>query len=134
MSNQHDHFTGPGPTQVFQEALANGEFRIQQCRACGRHVFYPRALCRYCGSPELKWVVPSGNAVVYSTSVVRQRPEKGPDYNVALVDLEEGLRMLTRVVDIAPEEVAIGMQVQGFVGEIDGQQAFVFRPVVGGAG
>ena len=132
MNNQHDHFAGPGPYQVYQEALAGGEFRIQQCNSCGKHFFYPRAVCKYCGSPDLKWVVPTGNGVVYSTSVVRQRPEKGPDYNVALVDLEEGTRMLTRVVEIDPEQVTIGMQVQGFVGEIDGEPAYVFRPATGG--
>ena len=134
MNNQHDHFSGSGPYQVYQEALAGGEFRIQQCNACGKHFFYPRAVCKYCGSPDLKWVIPSGNGIVYSTSIVRQRPEKGPDYNVALVDLEEGTRMLTRVVDIDPEEVMIGMQVQGFVGEIDGEPAYVFRPATGGNG
>ena len=132
MNNQHDYFTGPGSYQVYQEALASGEFRIQQCNHCGKHFFYPRAVCKYCGSPDLKWVVPSGNGIVYSTSVVRQRPEKGPDYNVALVDLEEGTRMLTRVVEIDPEQVTIGMQVQGFVGEIDGEPAYVFRPATGG--
>lgn len=131
MNDQHDYFTGAGPFKVYQENLANGEFRIQQCNGCGKHVFYPRALCKHCGSPDLKWVVPSGKAVVYSTSVVRQRPEKGPDYNVALVDLEEGTRMLTRIVDIAPGDVQIGMQVQGFVGEIDGEPAYVFRPAGG---
>ena len=132
MNDQHDLFAGPGPYQVYQEALANGEFRIQLCNGCSKHVFYPRAVCKYCGNPDLKWVVPSGKAVVYSTSVIRQRPEKGPDYNVALVDLEEGVRMLTRIVDIAPADVKIGMQVQGFAGDIDGEQAYVFRPVTGG--
>lgn len=132
MNSQTDSFNGPGPKQVFEQALANGEFRIQQCSSCGRHIFYPRVLCRYCGSSDLKWVQPSGKAIVYSTSVVRQRPERGPDYNIALVDLDEGPRMLTRVVDISPEEVKIGMHVQGFISEIDGEPAYVFRPVTGG--
>lgn len=91
-------------------------------------------LCKQCGSPDLKWVTASGKGVVYATSVVRQKPEKGPHYNIALVDLEEGPRMMTRVVDIAPEEVCIGMPVQGYVGEIGGDPAFLFRPVTGGNG
>lgn len=122
------HFDGPGPDAVFAEALENGEFKIQRCASCRAHVFHPRALCPECGSPELDWVAASGKATVHATTVVRQRPEQGPDYNIALVDLEEGPRMVTRVVEIAPDEVAIGSAVTAFVGEIDGTRAIVFRP------
>jgi uncharacterized OB-fold protein len=131
MTEPESTFTGPGPTQIHRQALAAGEFRIQHCTSCGRHQFYPRSLCKYCGGTDLHWVTASGRGTVYSTSVVRQKPETGPDYNVALVDLEEGVRMLTRVVEIAPEAVRIGMPVQGFVGEIDGERAYLFRPAGG---
>jgi len=94
-SNQ---FEGPGPVQLYQESLNQGKFLIQQCKGCGKHVFYPRVLCPYCGSVALKWVEPSGRAVVYSTSVVRRKPEKGGDYNVALIELDEGPRMLSRFI------------------------------------
>jgi uncharacterized OB-fold protein len=119
-------FSGPGPVQVYQDALARGLFLIQQCKDCGKHVFYPRVLCNHCGSAALKWVEPSGRGVVYSTSVVRQKPEKGGDYNVALIELEEGPRMLGRVVDLAPDKVKISMSVSAHVGTIDGQHAVVF--------
>ena len=132
MIAQKNPYTGPGPNQVYQQALARGEFRIQHCNSCGKHFFYPRALCRYCGSTDLQWVQVSGHATVYSTSVVRQRPEHGPDYNVALVDLREGPRMMSRIVDIAPEAIRIGMPVRGFMGEIDGEPAYLFRPADAG--
>ena len=132
MNKQHNPYTGLGPSQVYREALAKGDFRIQQCNGCGKHQFYPRALCKYCGGTDLQWVSVSGQGTVYSTSVVRQKPEDGPDYNVALVDLAEGPRMLTRVVEIAPEAIRIGMRVNGFFGEIDGESAYLFRPATGG--
>lgn len=119
-------FDGDGPLKVYQDALVRGEFRIQQCKGCGQHVFYPRVLCPHCGASELKWVEPTGRGVVYSTSVVRQKPEKGGDYNVALIELEEGPRLLSRVVDVEPEKVKIGMRVSAHVGLIDGQHAVVF--------
>lgn len=119
-------FSGPGPVQVYQDYLAQGQFLIQQCKECGKHIFYPRVLCNHCGSADLKWVEPTGRGVVYSTSVVRQKPEKGGDYNVALIELEEGPRMMSRVVDVDPHKVKIGMQVSAHVGTIDGQPAVVF--------
>ena len=127
-------FEGPGPDEVFSAGLAENEFRIQHCRACDTHVFYPRALCTSCGSPELDWVVARGRGTVYATSVVRQRPEQGENYNIALVDLEEGPRMTTRDVDIAPEDVKIGAAVTAFIGDIDGNQVVLFRPAGEGDG
>jgi uncharacterized OB-fold protein len=132
MNEQQGTFAGPGPEATFEAGLAEGIFRIQRCRACGSHVFYARALCLSCQSPDLEWVTASGRATVYATSVVRQKPEEGGDYNIALVDLEEGPRMLTRIVDIRPDQVRIGMQVVGNVGAIDGEAAVLFHPVAGG--
>lgn len=123
---------GPGPDETWRNKIAAGVFEIQHCNGCAEYIFYPRALCHHCGSPDLDWVKVSGNAVVYATSVVRQRTEHGPDYNIALVDLAEGPRMMTRVVDIDPVEVKIGMQVAAFVGDIDGEAAVLFRPAAGG--
>jgi uncharacterized OB-fold protein len=111
---------------MHQDALIQGKFIIQQCKSCGKHVFYPRVLCPHCGSIDMKWIEPTGRGVVYSTSVVRQKPEKGGDYNVALIELEEGPRMLSRVMDIEPAKVKIGMKVSAHVGLIDGQKAIVF--------
>lgn len=120
------HFSGPGPVQVYQDFLNQGQFLIQQCKDCGKFVFYPRILCKYCGSIELKWVEPTGRGIVYSTSIVRQKPEKGGDYNVALIELEEGPRMLSRVMDVDPDKVKIGMQVSAHITELDGVRAVVF--------
>ena len=126
MENSSKKITNPGPMQVYEDNLTRGEFKIQQCNDCGQHVFYPRQLCHHCGSSDLKWVAISGKGIVYSTSVVRRKPERGGDYNVALIDLEEGPRMMSRVIDLEPEEVTIGMSVSAHVGMIDDDPAVVF--------
>lgn len=108
-------FAGPGPDAQFAAALAQGRFQIQHCAACGQHVFYPRALCPYCGSAQLGWVKASGAAQVYSSTTVRRKAEVGGDYNVALVDLAEGPRLMSRIDGIAPDQVRIGMRVQARV-------------------
>lgn len=119
-------FSGPGPVQTYQDFLDQGQFLIQQCKDCGKFVFYPRLLCKHCGSAALKWVEPTGRGTVYSTSVVRQKPEKGGDYNVSLIELEEGPRILSRVMDVDAEQVKIGMHVSAHVAELDGVRAVVF--------
>ena len=100
-----------GPEKRYLDALAAGRFEIQKCAACARHVFYPRVVCPHCGAGELGWVAPSGRGTVYSTTVVRRKPADGGDYNVCLVDLAEGVRMMSRVASIPPQEVKIGMAV-----------------------
>jgi uncharacterized OB-fold protein len=106
-----------GPEKRFFDALAEGRFEIQRCAACGKHVFYPRVLCPHCGSERLDWVAPSGRGTVYSTTVVRRKPADGGDYNVCLVDLAEGVRLMSRVVTVAPTEVKIGMAVKARIAE-----------------
>ena len=113
----------PGPEKIYRDKLARGQFEIQKCAACGRHVFYPRVLCPHCGSSKLDWVSPSGHGTVYSTTVVRRKPTDGGDYNVALIDLEEGVRMMSRVVESAPDQVRIGRRVKSRIA--DGLVEFV---------
>ena len=117
-----------GPDAVFQAALADGRIEIQKCGDCARHVFFPRVLCPHCGGASLEWVEASGDGIVYSTTVVRRRPERGGDHNVALIDLAEGVRMMSRVEGLAPDAVEIGLPVRAFVGEIDGQPGVLFVP------
>jgi len=123
----------PGPDAEFRDALNDGRFTIQKCGDCGTHIYYPRVLCIECGSQELNRIEPSGKGVVYSVTTLRRKPERGGDYNVCLVDLEEGVRVMSRVEGLAPDAVKIGMNVQAFVGEVDGAPNVLFRAVDGDA-
>jgi uncharacterized OB-fold protein len=123
------YFDGPGPEEVFRAHLAEGRFMIQRSAATGAHVFYPRVVAPGTGEADLEWVEASGEGTVYATTVTRRRPEKGGDYNVALIDLAEGPRMMARVVGIGPEAVAIGMKVRAKIDELNGAPAVLFEPV-----
>lgn len=109
-----------GADKHYRDQLDLGNFMIQRCQSCSRGIFYPRMICPHCGSDQLEWFTPSGDGVVYSTTVVRRKPEQGGNYNVALVDLAEGPRMMSRVDGIAPEAVSIGMTVSARV--VDGEE------------
>jgi len=118
----------PGPEHLYKEKLAQGRFEIQKCGACGKHVYYPRVICPHCGADKLDWVTASGSGVVYSTTVVRRKPEAGGDYNVALVDLAEGPRMMSRVAGVDPAAVKIGMKVKARVADDGGSRLVEFTP------
>lgn len=122
------YFSGPGPEKRYEEFLAEGKFMIQRSVSSGAYVFYPRTVAPGTGTADLEWVAPSGDGTVYATTVNRRRPEAGGDYNVALIDLAEGPRMMSRVVGIAPEDVKIGMKVRAKVDTIDDTPAVVFEP------
>jgi uncharacterized protein len=98
----------------YWQAAARGELLIQECPACANRQHYPRALCLRCGvTPD--WRTASGRGVIYSYTVVRQMGlppfNEWVPYVVALIDLEEGPRMIGNVVDCEPERVRIGLPV-----------------------
>lgn len=128
MTTTADVFSGDGPEKVYFDTLKAGQFRIQRCGACSRHIFFPRVVCTHCGSSDLAWVAPSGRGTVYSTTVLRKRPEAGGNLNIALIDLEEGPRMMSRVEGIPAEDVRIGMRVMAGIIEDNGVPLVVFRP------
>jgi uncharacterized OB-fold protein len=118
----------PGPDFIYQAALAAGTFKIQRCDDCASHIFYPRHLCPDCGSSRLSWVAASGKGTVYSTTMIRQRPEAGGNKNLCVVELAEGPRMMSRIDGIAAEEVKIGMAVTAEIaGTGDEPRYIIFR-------
>src|SRR5262249_30110891 len=89
------------PTTVpFWEAASRRELVIQRCRNCANHQFYPRPFCLACQSDAVEWVPAAGTAIVYSKTTVRMpiSPDFEPPYVVAVVQLDEGPRMLTNLV------------------------------------
>jgi len=121
-------FDGPGPHQEYWRKLQQGIFEIQTCSTCSLSFFYPRAICRHCGSAELSWTRPRSPARVYSTTVVRRKPHDGGDYNVAIIELQEGPRMMARVEDLDPELVQIGMAVEPRIRQDGNVPVLVFVP------
>ena len=120
-----------GPDQIFQRALAEQEILLPKCDDCGAFHFFPRVLCPHCHGTAISWQRASGKGRVHTTTVVRRKLERGGDYNVCMVELEEGVRMMSRVEGIAPGEVAIDMPVTAFVGEAEGVPAVLFKPSEG---
>jgi uncharacterized OB-fold protein len=116
------------PDAEFRAFLVEGRFMIQRSKSSGVHVFYPRAVAPGTGARDLEWVEASGRGVVYSTTVVRKKPPE-PSYNVALIDLAEGPRMMSRVEGVEPAAVAIGMAVQARIVDQHGEPVVVFDAV-----
>ncbi|MFT0851703.1 OB-fold domain-containing protein [Achromobacter sp. F4_2707] len=114
------------PQQEYFAHLAAGRFMIQRSRSSGEYVFYPRVAAPRTGALDLEWVQASGRGTVYATTVMRVRPPAQP-YNVCLVELEEGPRMMSRVEGIDPQDVRVGMPVQARISQdSDGQPLVVF--------
>lgn len=102
-------------TTEYWDATARGELLIQRCPACGHRQHYPRAACTQCGAtPE--WERASGRGTIHTFTVIRQnhsRPFRDlAPYVVAIVELEEGPRMMGNVTDCPIEDVRIGMPVE----------------------
>jgi len=98
------------PLAVYQAHLEKGELAYQWSPEARKAVFYPRVICPFTGSDRLEWRVSAGLGTVYATTVTH--PREGAPYNVALIDCDEGFRLMSRVEDIAPEAVRIGMRVR----------------------
>ena len=122
----------PSPLAVYQSFLDRGYLAYQWSPKAGRAVFYPRIVCPYSGSTELEWRLASGLGTVYATTVTY--PFKGDGYNIALIDCDEGFRMMGRVEEIDPMAVKIGMRVRFRLQPAEGDQPAypVFTPVESG--
>jgi uncharacterized OB-fold protein len=114
------------PEKEYFAFLAAGQFMIQRSPKSGRYVFYPRLAEPQTGDP-LQWVSACGRGTVYSVTVLHPKPPEKA-YTLALIDLEEGPRMMSRVDGVAPEKVRIGMPVDAKIIQENGQALLVFEP------
>ena len=106
--------------------LDKGNFVIAQCQSCSKFHYFPHENCPFCGSGEVVFVAPKGTGVVYSYTVVARKAEAGGDYNVVLVDLDEGVRLMSRVEGVDPHSVKIGQRVKARVQVTDGKGLVLF--------
>ena len=120
-------------TEPYWAAARDGRLLIKRCTSCAHVFHYPRPFCPKCWSDDVEWEEASGRATLYTWSVVRQNdlppwPERVP-YVAAVVDLEEGPRMLTNVEGCEPDDLRVGMALQvAFRKETDEITLPIFRP------
>lgn len=100
----------------YWEACRRHELRVQRCLSCRRLRHHPRATCPACLSGDVEWVRCSGRGEVYTFTVTHQNHAPGfresLPYVLAYVELDEGVQMLTNIVDCSPDDVKIGMKVE----------------------
>jgi uncharacterized OB-fold protein len=105
-------------TQPFWDAANAGKLLLKKCQACGKLHYYPRARCPQCLSDKTEWVEAVGRGKIYTFAIVRTGPVP---YVTAMVTLDEGITMLTSIVDCDMDRLAIGQAVR-----------LVFKPSEGG--
>lgn len=113
---------------TFWQAASQGRLMLKRCTECREVHWFPRPICPFCGSDDTYWVPATGKATVYSLSVTRKA---GPvPYALAYVTLEEGVTLMTNIVDCDLDAVRIGDKVQVvFKPSASGQAVPMFRPV-----
>jgi uncharacterized OB-fold protein len=125
----------PSPlTQPFWEATGQHRFLLQHCNVCATNIFYPRASCPSCGSTDLAWQDASGRGTVHTFTIPRRPTHRAfagaPPIVLAIVELAEGPRVTTNLVDCEPADVSVGMAVELTWDETgdDGIALPLFRP------
>ncbi len=115
------------------EAAQRHELYVQKCRDCGDLRFHPRAQCTSCLSSRTEWIRCKGTGKIYTFTVTSQNQAAGfrdsLPYVMAWVEVDEGLKMLTNIVDCPPEQVKIGMPVEAVFDDVTPEVTLVkFRP------
>jgi uncharacterized OB-fold protein len=116
---------------VFWDAAAEHRLVAQRCGGCARLRHPPRPMCPQCHSLSWEAVTLSGRGTLYSYALLHHPQHPAFEYPVlaALVDLDEGVRLVSNVVEVQPAEIAIGMQLEVvFIPTTDGRSVPVFRP------
>lgn len=119
---------------LWWEAARDGRLLIKRCGDCGKPHYYPRPFCPHCWSENVDWEPASGRATLYTWSTVHINDlppfrDRLP-YVAAIVDLEEGPRMVTNIVDCDPDTLTVGMPVEvTFQQQTDEVTVPMFRPV-----
>jgi uncharacterized OB-fold protein len=132
MANRRDLPMVEDETRPYWEAAKQGRLLLKRCNACGAVHHYPRPFCPACWSEDVAWEQASGRGTVYTYSIVFRNDlppfSEWGAYVPAVVELAEGPRLMTNIVDCAPQELAVGMPVEiAFRDLTDEWAAPVFR-------
>jgi uncharacterized protein len=104
-----DPAMNPGDKPYF-DAAAEGKLMLKKCNDCGEVHHYPRTLCPFCWSDKVEWVQAKGTGVIYTYSVTRRGPPT--PYCIAYVTLDEGVKLMTNIVDCDLDAIRIGQKVK----------------------
>jgi uncharacterized OB-fold protein len=119
-------------SQPFWDGCARGELLFQRCRACGKAIFNPAPICRFCRSDDLAWERSGGRGTVYSWTVVwrPQTPAFTVPYAPVIVDLDEGFQMVSNLIGCDSDSVRSGLRVAVEFHRVgDGVQLPYFKPL-----
>ena len=124
----------PLPTAIsapFWDGLKDGRIMLQQCNACQHWIFYPRRHCSSCLSHDLSWkqVTGAGKLYTYTVARVPTLPEfaSAEPQILAVVELDEGVRMNTTLVGLEPEQIEVGMRVKPVRATVNAEGAILLR-------
>lgn len=122
-----EHYEKPLPaidndTRYFWEQCKKEKLVIQQCETCNKYIFYPRSICPHCMSDQVKWVESTGKGTIYSYTVARRPGGPGfkddVPYVIALIELNEGVRMMSTIIDCAISDLACDLPVEVVFDEV----------------
>lgn len=123
----------PSPlARPYFDGCREGQLLLQSCQTCDKSQFYPRVVCSHCGASTLHWTPASGRGSVASFTIVRRAVSQAYDapYVLALIDLAEGPRMMSQVIDVDIDTMTVGIEVSvAFEAWSDEIDMPVFRPV-----
>jgi uncharacterized OB-fold protein len=134
MSEYRKPIPVPGfDSQLFWQGCKRHELMIPHCQDCGAYHFFPRFFCTKCMSKRIEWVKSKGVGTIYTFTIIDRAGipsfQKEVPYVLALVELAEGVRMMTNIVECGPEKIKIGMKVEVVFEDITDEIALPkFRP------
>lgn len=103
-------------TQAYWDAAKDKRLLLQRCRDCSKFQFYPRGVCSHCLGSALEWVESSGRGIVHTFTIAYRAPHPGfaddVPFVIAMIELEEGVRMMSNIVECDPKSVRIDMPVR----------------------
>jgi hypothetical protein len=121
-------------SEEYWKAAKRHELVFQKCRSCGQEIYFPRLICHKCLSGDLEWFRSSGQGIVYSYTIIHQVSHESfaqdVPYVYAIIELLEGIRMISNIINIDPHQVKIGMKVKTVFEDVTGEITIPrFEPV-----
>jgi len=123
-----------GDSRIYWQGCKEEKLLIQKCGDCSKHIFYPRVVCPHCLSEQIEWVEASGKGTIYSYTIARRAGgpafKEDVPYAVALVQLDEGVRMFANIINTDIEQISCDMPVEVIFEERGDFKLPMFQPTI----